>query len=140
MKYAKEMYEVSFQLPVYIAVPDQFTDDEDVATLVEEYGGMNCWDFPCTDVETSIKQEFPCAEDIIVDVRESAGLDDKLPKGAFVYDFKDFVSTDDVDKFFLEAELDMTFDKASQAADGRDAYALIALSKKILELAEKLND
>lgn len=139
MKYAKEMYDVSFKLPVYIAVPDQFTDDEDVATLVEECGDSDCWEFPCEDVEVTVEKAFPCAEGVIVDIRESAGLHDELPKGALVYDLKYLVSSNDVDRFFLNMELEYAFDHASQAADARDADALIKLAERIQKLAEKMN-
>lgn len=140
MKFAKECYEVTINLPVYIAVPDLFDDDEDVVELVEECGDANCWDFPETDIVTSVEQEFPCNDGINVDVIRIDGLYDEVPKGAFVYDLKDLVPSDDVDKFFLNMELERAFDDASQAADVRDTDALIALAEKIQALAKKMND
>lgn len=140
MKYAKEYYEVEVRVPVYVAVPDEFEDSGRVTRFIDGWCGINSWDFPVDDIDDLVKKSIPSAEAYYINFIESGGLYDERPDNALIYDLRKLAPQDDVERYFLSSELDHAFDKAAQAADIRDADALIALAKKVQELNEKLND
>lgn len=139
MKYLKAFYNVSFNLPVYIAGPDSIVDAEDFCILIEDADdGPRSWDFALDDIESSVRTAVPLAEDIEIDVRDVDSIVKSATDGAIAYDLTDLVPVKSIRRHVAERTMEDLMERASSAAYAGDVRSFLSLADEIRELSESL--